>query len=212
MSRKTKAILSVGTILIVLILDQALKIWVKTHMHLYESIDVTDWFKIRFIQNNGMAFGWEIGGKYLLTSFRIVAVTLIGWYLVRQIRAHRPLGLILCLSLVLAGAAGNIFDCLFYGQIFNNPPAFQVAEFVPWGQGYSGLMLGEVVDMLYFPLVEWDMPATWTWLDSVPLLPDAGEHCIFFSPIFNIADAAISCAMILLIILSPRYFNQKDIV
>ena len=201
MSRKhKKSLLAVAIILLVLIADQCIKVWVKTHMYLGESIHVTDWFQLHFIENNGMAFGWEIGGKYFLTAFRIVVVAAICFYTWKRIRENAPTFLIVCLSLIIAGAAGNIFDCLFYGLIFNNPAPPQVAQFVPWGMGYSSVMLGKVVDMFYFPLVEWDMPQSWTWLDSVGFLPRAGEHCIFFSPIFNFADAAISCSIIILII------------
>lgn len=200
MSKKRKlTILSVAIVVAVVLIDQAVKIWVKTHMYMGESIHVADWFQIRFIENNGMAFGWEFFGKYFLTSFRIVAVGVIAWYIVHSIRRKAPTGLVVYLSLIMAGAAGNIFDCLFYGMIFDNPYPPQVAQFVPWGSGYSSLMLGRVVDMLYFPLIEWNMP-WWNWLNSVPFLPNAGEHCVFFSPIFNVADAAISCAIIALVI------------
>lgn len=192
---RKQAILSVGLILAVLIIDQVIKIAVKTHMYMGERIDVTDWFKILFIENNGMAFGWELGGKYFLTSFRIVAVTLISWYIIRQIRRGASTGYIVCLSLILAGAAGNIIDCLFYGLWFNNPFPPEVAQFVPMGQGYEDFMLGRVVDMFYFPLFQWEMP-DWGWVNSLPLIPEAGEHCTFFSAIFNFADAVISCSIV----------------
>ncbi len=195
--QKKQAILSVALVVLVLLIDQWIKISVKTSMYIGESRDVFSWFKILFIENNGMAFGWELGGKYFLTSFRIVAVILIGWYIVRQINRERPTGYIVCLSLILAGAAGNIIDCLFYGIWFNDPIAPEVAQFVDSGHGYSSLMLGKVVDMFYFPIVEWDMP-DWEWLNKVPFLPNAGEHCTFFSAIFNFADAVISCSIIVL--------------
>lgn len=207
MSRKHKASLVTAIILAVLIIDQCIKVWVKTHMYLGESIHVTDWFQLHFIENNGMAFGWELGGKYFLTAFRIVVVAAIGFYTWKSIRQKAPTFFVVCLALIIAGAAGNIIDCLFYGLIFNNPAPPQVAQFVPWGMGYSSVMLGRVVDMFYFPLVEWDMPQSWTWLDSVGFLPRAGEHCIFFSPIFNFADAAISCSIIVLLICYA--FNLK---
>lgn len=200
MSRKHKALLATSIVVAVLVIDQLIKVWVKTHMFIGESIHVTDWFQLHFIENNGMAFGWELGGKYFLTAFRLIVVTGIGWYTWRRICEDTSTFLIVCLALIIAGAAGNIIDCLFYGLIFNNPAPPQVAQFVPWGMGYSSLMLGRVVDMFYFPLVEWDMPMSWTWLNSISFLPDAGEHCIFFSPIFNFADAAISCSIIALLI------------
>ena len=209
MSRKHKSILSIALILFVIILDQLIKVWVKTNMYLGESIHITDWFQIRFIENNGMAFGWEMGGKYFLTSFRIVAVILIGIYIFHQIKKNSSTGFIVCLSLILAGAAGNIFDCLFYGMIFNNPPYPGVAQLVEWGTGYSEFMLGRVVDMFYFPLVEWNMPQ-WEWLNKIAFLPDAGEHCIFFSPIFNFADASISCAIVALILFYHKMFTENE--
>ena len=195
--QKKHIILSCALIILVLVIDQWIKISVKTSMFMGESKDVFSWFKILFIENNGMAFGWELGGKYFLTSFRIVAVILIGWYIVRQINRHRPTGYIVCLSLILAGAAGNIIDCLFYGIWFNDPVAPEVAQFVGDNPGYSSFMLGKVVDMFYFPIVEWDMP-DWGWANRLPFIPDAGEHCTFFSAIFNFADAVISCSIITL--------------
>lgn len=197
--QKKQALLSVLLILAVLVVDQWIKITVKTSMYMGEKIDVLSWFKICFIENNGMAFGWELGGKYFLTSFRIVAVVLIGWYIARQIRRGVPTGYIACLSLILAGAAGNIIDCLFYGIVFNDPMAPEVAQFVSPGEGYSSLMLGRVVDMFYFPIAQWEMP-DWGWVNSLPLVPEAGEHCTFFSAIFNFADAVISCSIVALFI------------
>jgi signal peptidase II len=140
-----------------------------------------------------MAFGWELlGGKLFLTLFRLVAVSFIGWFIWKEIRRNRPLGYIICLTLIMAGAAGNIIDCLFYGLIFNNPPYPYIAQLVPLGMGYGDFLFGRVVDMFYFPLIEWTMP---TWMPFF-----AGEHCIFFSPVFNFADAAISCGIIALIL------------
>ena len=173
-----------------IVIDQAIKIAVKTGMYLHQSIRVTDWFYILFTENNGMAFGWELFGKLFLTWFRIIFVILISIYLFRAIRKGIPWGYLICLSFILAGAAGNIVDCVFYGLIFNNPPAPFVADFVPFGTGYSTLFHGRVVDMFYFPLVEWDWPH---WLPFF-----GGEHFIFFSPIFNFADAAISCGIVAL--------------
>lgn len=193
MSKKQQSLLAVAIIALILLADQCLKVWVKTHMYYGESITFAPWFQLKFIENNGMAFGWELGGKYLLTSFRILAVVALAVYLVRYIRHRARTFYVVTFSLILAGALGNVIDCLFYGMIFNDPMPPQTAELVGWGAGYESVMLGRVVDMLYFPLFEWDMPA-------VPLLPYAGEHCVFFSPIFNIADAAVSCAVILLFI------------
>ena len=192
-SKKNQAITSALIIVGSLVIDQIVKIAVKTGMYLHQSIHVTDWFYILFTENRGMAFGMELMDKYLLTSFRIVAVTVLLWYLVRVIRrGGESIGFIVCLSLILAGAAGNIIDCLFYGMIFNNPPAPMIAEFVPWGTGYDALMQGRVVDMFYFPLVEWNWPS---WL---PVW--GGQHFIFFSPIFNFADSCISVGVIALLL------------
>ena len=191
-TKKAQALTTVWMTLLILAVDQWIKIAVKTGMYLHQSIRVTGWFYILFTENRGMAFGMEIMDKYLLTSFRIVAVAFLAWYVGRQIRKGMPWGYLICLVLVMAGAAGNIIDCLFYGMVFNNPPAPLRAEFVPWGEGYETLMQGRVVDMFYFPLVEWDWPS---WL---PLL--GGNHFIFFSPIFNFADACISCGIVALVL------------
>ena len=200
-TKKAQALTTVWLTLLILAVDQWIKIAVKTGMYLHQSIRVTDWFYILFTENRGMAFGMEIMDKYLLTSFRIVAVAFLAWYVGRQIRKGMPWGYLICLVLVMAGAAGNIIDCLFYGMVFNNPPAPLRAEFVPWGEGYETLMQGRVVDMFYFPLVEWDWPS---WL---PLL--GGNHFIFFSPIFNFADAAISCGIIAMLLFYSRYLNES---
>ena len=198
---KKKKQLTIATVIVlaVLLIDQAIKISVKTSMYTGERIEIFSWFKLLFIENNGMAFGWELGGKYFLTSFRIIAVSLIAWFIVRTVRKGAPTGFIVCLALILAGAAGNIIDCLFYGIIFNAPAPPEVAHFVSPQDGYSSVMLGRVVDMFYFPLAEWEMP-DWGWVNSLPLVPEAGEHCVFFSAIFNFADAVISCSIVALFI------------
>lgn len=198
MSQKTKYILSIAIFISVLVIDQIIKVSVKTGMYIGERIEITNWFSLLFVENNGMAFGWEImGGKLVLTLFRIIAIALIGWFICSEIKKNQPAGYISCLTLIAAGAAGNIIDCIFYGMIFNNPPRPSVAELVPFGEGYGQLLYGRVVDMFYFPLVEWDMP------EWVPIY--SGEHCVFFSPIFNFADAAISCGIIALLI----FYNKK---
>lgn len=188
-------------ILFSLVADQVIKVAVKTGMYLHQSIRITDWFYLVFTENRGMAFGMELMDKYLLTSFRIVAVAVLTWYLVKLIRkGGEAWGYLICLSLILAGAAGNIFDCLFYGMIFNNPPAPMLAEFVPWGTGYDTLMQGRVVDMFYFPLVEWN------WPDWLPLW--GGNHFIFFSPIFNYADSCISVGVVALLLFYHKRIQQ----
>ena len=189
---KRNRILALAVILGVLVIDQAIKIAVKTGMYMHESIRITDWFYIFFTENPGMAFGLELFDKLFLTSFRIIAVAVIAFYLTKMIRKGAPTGYVACLSLVLAGAAGNIIDCVFYGQIFNNPPAPFVAHFVPFGTGYEDLFLGRVVDMFYFPIIDTYWPE---WMPFV-----GGKHFVFFSPIFNFADAAISCGIVALLI------------
>lgn len=209
---KKKALASVLLILTVLIIDQIIKVEVKTGMFIGERIYVTDWFQILFIENNGMAFGWEFCDKIFLTSFRVIAVVFLGWIIAKEVRQKSPMGYLVCLALIMAGAAGNIIDCLFYGMIFNESTPFQIAEFVSAGEGYSHFMTGKVVDMFYFPLIEWTMP-------DKPFLPYAGENCVFFSPIFNFADASISCGIVALILfyhkrlnnyLSAKVDNSKD--
>ena len=197
----TKGQLSLFIIFAVLIIDQIIKIWVKTHMFWHESIRITDWFFIYFTENNGMAFGMEFIGKLFLTSFRIVAVALIIWYLVKIIRQNLKTGYIVCISLILAGAIGNIIDCVFYGVIFSESTHGTIANFVPVGEGYSEWLYGEVVDMFYFPIIDTNWPE---WMPFV-----GGEHFIFFSPIFNFADAAISCGIIALILFYSKYLNDN---
>lgn len=199
---RKKALVSIIIFIAVLIIDQIIKVEVKTGMFLGERIHITDWFQLVFVENPGMAFGWEIaGGKLFLTLFRIIAVTAIGWFISKEIKENKPMGYIVCLSLIMAGAMGNIIDCLFYGMIFNSPSYPEVAQFVPWGTGYGEFFYGKVVDMFYFPLIEWDMP-------NVLWLPYSGEHCVFFSPIFNFADASISCGIISLILFYNKIISK----
>ena len=195
---KNRSWIVLAIVLLALVIDQIIKISVKTNMSLGESIPVFgDWFKIQFIENNGMAFGMEFLGKTFLTLFRIVAIALLVWYLRVLLRDERhPFGYIVCSAFILAGAAGNLVDCLFYGEIFTSSYG-QVAEFVSFGDGYSSFLHGKVVDMFYFPL--------FTWPDWVPLV--GGD--IFFSPVFNFADACISCSVVALLIWYRKYiFNN----
>jgi signal peptidase II len=188
----SKGQLSVVIIVVVLFVDQIVKILVKTSMYLHESIHITDWFQIFFTENRGMAFGMELVGKLFLTGFRIVAVILIGWYLIDIIKRNLKTGYIVCIALIMAGAIGNIIDSVFYGVIFNESTNSQIASLVPIGQGYGEWFQGEVVDMFYFPIIDTYLP---NWL---PIW--GGRHFIFFSPIFNVADSAISCGIIVLLI------------
>lgn len=189
-----------GISLAAIVIDQAIKIWVKTSMYMHEMIEITPWFKILFTENRGMAFGMELMDKLFLTSFRIVAVVFLIYIIGKQIKQGIDYLFLICLSLILAGATGNIIDCLFYGMVFNNPPAPIVAEFVPWGTGYDTMFYGRVVDMFYFPLVEWN------WPDWLPFC--GGEHFIFFSPIFNFADACISCGVIIVALFCRKQLQE----
>ncbi|MCX4367991.1 MAG: lipoprotein signal peptidase [Duncaniella sp.] len=185
-------------IVITVILDQILKVWVKTSFYLGEDMPILSWFHLLFIENNGMAFGMTIGSKLALTLFRIVAVSALIWYICKIYRiAKVPAGYLVCLALITAGAAGNIFDCVFYGLIFDNPYPPEVATLFPAGGGYAPVFMGKVVDMLYFPLF------SFFWPKWVPFV--GGEYFLFFQPVFNLADAAISCGIVALLIFYHRY-------
>lgn len=197
----TKGQLSILIIFLVLVIDQIIKVLIKTEMYWHENIRIADWFYIYFTENNGMAFGMEIFGKLFLTTFRIVAVALIGYYLYKIIKKEFKTGYVVCMSLILAGALGNIVDSVFYGMIFSESIGMTPATFVPWGEGYAPLLYGKVVDMFYFPIIETNWPS---W---VPFIGD--DHFIFFSPIFNFADAAISCGIIALLLFYSKYLNEN---
>ena len=188
----TKGRLATLIVVAILLIDQAIKIWVKTSMCLHESIQVTDWFYITFIENMGMAFGMQLGSKILLSLFRVVAIAALAYYIWLEVKRKTRTGYIVCLAMILAGAAGNLIDCLFYGLIFNESSPYYVSYFVPFGTGYAPLLMGKVVDMFYFPLIETQWPL---WMPFV-----GGEHFVFFSPVFNFADASISVSVVWLIL------------
>lgn len=192
-------------IVALLIIDQAVKIWVKTHMSLGEEITVFhDWFKILFVENNGMAFGMAFGdgrfGKTLLSLFRIAAIGAIGWYILRLIREKAPAGVLFSFALIFCGALGNILDSLFYGMIFNDSH-YQVASLFPAEGGYSSFLHGKVVDMLYFPLWEGILP------DWIPFA--GGQDFIFFRPVFNLADSYITIGVCILLLFHRKFFSEK---
>ena len=194
----TKGRLATLIVIAILLIDQTIKIWVKTSMMLHESIHVTDWFYITFIENMGMAFGMQLGSKIVLSLFRVFAISALTYYIWLEVRRKSRTGYIVCLAMVLAGALGNLIDCLFYGLVFCESSPFYVSYFVPFGTGYAPLLMGKVVDMFYFPLIETEWPL---WMPFV-----GGEHFVFFSPVFNFADASISVSVVLLLL-----FYRKEI-
>ena len=188
----TKGRLAALITVAILLVDQIIKIWVKTSMPLHDSIHVTDWFYITFIENMGMAFGMQLGSKIILSLFRIAAISFLSYYIWKQVKQNARTGYIVCLSMVLAGAAGNLIDCMFYGLIFNESSPHYLSYFVPFGTGYAPFLMGKVVDMFYFPLIETEWP---TWMPMV-----GGNHFVFFSPVFNFADASISVSVVLMLL------------
>ncbi|MEP7263084.1 MAG: lipoprotein signal peptidase [Bacteroidota bacterium] len=194
---------SVLIIFLVLIIDQAVKLWVKTHMYLGQEFRIIgDWFIVHFTENYGMAFGMEFGGesgKLLLSLFRLVFVIGIIWYVYQLTRKKYDKLYIITLSLIIAGAIGNLIDSAFYGMLFNGSE-YQIATLFPVDGGYSSFLHGRVVDMLYFPVVEGNFPS---W---IPFW--GGQEFIFFRPIFNVADSAISIGVFMWIIFQKRFMKN----
>lgn len=202
--KQHKGLLALGVILLVIILDQALKIWIKNHFYLGEEYVITSWFRLYFIENNGMAFGMELGSKLFLSVFRIFLAIGLIWYL-WKLRTNTTVktGYVVCVALITAGAIGNIIDCMLYGLIFNNPIPPQVATLFPPEGGYATLFHGRVVDMLYFPLFSFTWPQWMPWV--------GGEHFLFFQPVFNLADAAISVGIILVLLFYTRFLAEPTL-
>lgn len=203
MSRSLKSLIIIFSILIA---DQILKIWIKTTMSLGDEIVIfKNWFILHFVENNGMAFGFEFAGEYgkvFLSVFRIIAVIAIGWYLFKLARQKEiPFGFIVSITLIFAGAIGNIIDSLFYGLIFNDSYG-NIATFFPEGGGYASFLHGRVVDMFYFPLIEGRYPE---WIPRI-----GGNPFIFFRPVFNIADSAITVGIFSILLFYRGYFNKPE--
>lgn len=189
MSIKTKSIL---LIILLLLIDQASKIYIKLNFALGDEVEVFPWFKILFIENNGMAFGMELVGKLFLTLFRITAVVFLSYFISKLIRQNARQGYILAISMLTAGAAGNIIDSVFYGVIFNESTPYQVASLFPEGGGYASLFYGKVVDMLYFPLIT-----------------NAGGETVFFRYIFNVADSCVTVSVFIILLFFRKDLNHS---
>jgi signal peptidase II len=192
-------------IFIVLLIDQLFKIWIKTNMYLGEEIKIAgNWFIIHFTENNGMAFGMEFAGEYgklFLTLFRIIAIGGIGWYLWDLTKKKAHPGYIAAIALIFAGATGNLIDSCFYGLLFNESFS-EVATLFPAQGGYAPLFYGRVVDMLYFPIFEGHFP------DWFPIW--GGEEFMFFRPVFNVADSAITIGVIMILLFQNKFFKEEN--
>ena len=191
-------------VILILVIDQTLKFWIKTHMFMQQEFVIfPNWFRIHFIENEGMAYGLKFGGdfgKILLTMFRLVAVVVGFVYMKKLVREKYSTGLLICGSLILAGAAGNLIDSMFYGLIFTDSVGYEVAKFMPAGGGYGNFLHGRVVDMLYFPIYEGYLPK---WIPF-----KGGDYFVFFRPVFNVADAAISTGVIAILLFQKRFFGK----
>lgn len=194
-------------IFLVLLIDQLIKIYIKTHFFLGEEVHVAgNWFIIHFTENNGMAYGMEFGGRFgklFLSSFRIIAIIGIGWYLWMITKKQEDKLYIICIALIFAGAFGNIIDSAVYGMLFSDSN-YEVARFMPEDGGYSTFLHGKVVDMFYFPIIEGHFPSWFPFWGT--------EEFVFFRPVFNFADASISIGVALIIIFQKRFFGTKPLL
>lgn len=192
LSTKSLTALVAGIVVLCLVLDQALKCYIKLNFTLGESVEVFPWFQICFVENNGMAFGIEWFDKLFLTLFRLIVAGLLGYYLHRLIRSRVRVGFLVVMSLVMAGALGNIIDCMFYGLIFSASTPWQIATLFPAGGGYADFLYGKVVDMFYFPLIH-----------------NAAGEVVFFRPVFNFADCCITVSVILILLFYSKDLNRS---
>lgn len=218
---KKQGILAIALVVAIIVIDQIIKIYIKTHFYLHESVEVSSWFYLSFIENNGMAYGMEFVDKYALTAFRIVAVGAFSWMLHNLIRKEQvTTGFVVCVAMVIAGALGNIIDCIFYGQWFTDSYGHVAQWASEAGQeGYGPWFRGKVVDMFYFPLIRFEWPdwvpaahqpmqwlgASFRWPSWAPC---SDEPFLFFRPVFNFADAAISVGVALLILCYHKTFSR----
>ncbi|MEY2830272.1 MAG: hypothetical protein RIQ33_2130 [Bacteroidota bacterium] len=203
-NKKTQA--AIITIFLILLIDQLLKIYIKMNFKIGDEIHFTNWFQFHFIENKGMAFGLElegVWGKIILSIFRIFASAAIFYFFIyKSIKANQHIGFIICMSAIFAGAVGNILDSLYFGLIFSESTPFQIATLFPKGGGYAPILQGKVVDMIYFPLWEGYLPH---W---IPFF--GGKFFAFFDAIFNIADSAITCSVIALLLFQTTFFPSKN--
>ena len=195
--------LAILLVLVILVIDQIIKIEVKTNMSLGQAIHITDWFYIDFVENNGMAYGMTFINKLFLSLLRLVAIGVIGWDMYKVVKQGVRTRYVVFLSMILAGAAGNMVDSMFYGLIFNALTPFGISSFVPFGTGYADFLTGKVVDMFYFPLI------VTTYPDWFPI--KGGDDFIFFSPVFNFADASISVGVACLLLFCRKELETVSV-
>ncbi len=192
---------SILTVFLVLVADQCLKFYIKLHYPLGYDHPIFSWFHLYFIENNGMAFGMELFGKLFLSLFRIAASVFLIYYITKIIKRNYPTGYVVAISLILAGAIGNLLDSMFYGLLFSDSAA-GIAQLLPIGGGYASLFYGRVVDMLYFPLIQGHFPS---W---IPIW--GGQDFIFFRPIFNLADSSVSVGVFIILLFYRRYLSDTN--
>lgn len=201
--RRRQGIVFTLFIIVLLVIDQAIKVCVKTNMCLHESIRITDWWYITFVENNGMAYGMTFIPKYALSIFRLLASAALIWYLRQEILRGARMVWLTLISMVIAGAVGNLIDCMFYGMVFTDSTSYLPAAWVDFGNGYASFLQGKVVDMFYFPLIVTIYPEWFpVW---------GGQPFIFFSPVFNFADACISVSVVAILLCCRKELSRLTI-